>query len=84
MDKDAIIKEINRRYLEKKMQKYPYTAPELLPQTIQSDQVQVVVDVLLERLDEIIEDYVADRLKTEKENILKEIMAKINDGKFSS
>ena len=55
MKKDEIIKEINKRYRAKKMEKYPYMAPEQLPDELISDQANAMMEVFAELLEEITE-----------------------------
>lgn len=48
--KEYVVALINEKYTEAKREKNPYTAPELLPQEIISDQVKVVIDTLMNEI----------------------------------
>ena len=56
MKKKEILERINKKYTELKMRKHPYTAPELLPNEVQSDQVKALIDVFAEIIEEMSED----------------------------
>lgn len=55
MKKEDIVKEINHRYLLRKMAKHPYMAPEQLPNEIISDHAKVLAEVFSELLEELTE-----------------------------
>lgn len=53
-DRDSLAERLlaraNEIYAENKRAKHPYTAPELLPQTIESDQVKAVLEACVEEI----------------------------------
>ena len=51
MNKKEIIEAINKRYVDRKMIKNPYMAPEQIPDGVQSDQIKAVIDVFAELLE---------------------------------
>ena len=75
MKKEDIIKEINHRYLLRKMAKYPYMAPEQLPKEVQSDQVKVLMEVFAELIEEITE---------KKRNVIKIDTDNLDDVEFAT
>lgn len=50
---DKLLEICNIKYKELKRKKYPYTAPELLPSEIGSDQVKVVIEVFQNLFNEL-------------------------------
>ncbi len=59
IDKDKlverIIKKAGKKYRELKMEKNPYIAPELIPDTLPSDQIKAIAITIVQELVDIIE-----------------------------
>lgn len=54
LDYDSILKIADQKYRELKSEKHPYTAPELLPSGIQSDQIRALAYALVVTINDIL------------------------------
>lgn len=73
---DNILEICNIKYKEAKKEKFPYTAPELLPSEISSDQVKVVIEVFQNLFNGLLKENL--ELKDEIKNIKIELNKKQN------